>query len=677
MSKLQDTVKRIIPTTIQSFLLTHALRLWVFGYSGSLLDLLPQSTLRTTFTLCLFFVLILVKACFRNRLCLDDNLITIAAWFAFALTLGVKSSVFSVLLGLILISVALITYLERWRVYLAVPIGLLLLRGIWVAFSGEELPEIFSQLPKLPWVDTTTVIAFSVWILLTVIMAVLWRITGVFSRFVCRHGFKLNILILILAVSVHAVWSGLYLLARVRAFHTPSYDMGLFVQMFNYMLRTGAPLTTLERDGLLSHFAVHVSPIYYLLLPLFALFPRPETLQLSQILVVASGVIPFLLLAKEWGVNKKSLPLWGAFFLVQPGLILSNWYDLHENIFLTPLLLWLIYFLRRGRYWGIAISALLLLMVKEDAGLYLIAVALYLLAGRKDSFVTKLRPKAAAITSAALATAALTVFGIAIYFLKNHGTGAMTGRFGNLMLFPELGLPGVVITAISKPELIITTIFVTPKFNYLLVTLSALGFLPLFVRRRAFLPLWLPFLVMNLMSNYQYQYNMGFQYNYGSHTLLSVLALGAYTAWSERSARSEIPQQIKKRSSPLAFVSVLLSLAIVMGLVQSGLQLKKKTPIIIDMFEPHHRVMREDLSKIPRDVIVVADSFLTTELADIPELYDIDYYDLEKERPSPDLIVLKRSNYLKCKKLPVFLSRGYTESSLSGSEIIVFQKPEP
>ena len=75
------------------------------------------------------------------------------------------------------------------------------------------------------------------------------------------------------------LYVSIWTVARVETFSTPSYDFGIFSQMFHYMKTSGQPLTTLERDGLLSHFAVHVSPIYYLLLPVYCLFPKPETLQ--------------------------------------------------------------------------------------------------------------------------------------------------------------------------------------------------------------------------------------------------------------------------------------------------------------------------------------------------------------------------------------------------------------
>ena len=55
-----------------------------------------------------------------------------------------------------------------------------------------------------------------------------------------------------------------------------TFDFGIFSQMYYYMKETFLPLTTCERDGLLSHFAVHMSPAYYLFLPIYWLFPKSD-----------------------------------------------------------------------------------------------------------------------------------------------------------------------------------------------------------------------------------------------------------------------------------------------------------------------------------------------------------------------------------------------------------------
>ena len=83
---------------------------------------------------------------------------------------------------------------------------------------------------------------------------------------------------------------------RYRLNYASAYDFGIFSQMYYYMDKLWEPLTTCERDGLLSHFAVHLSPVFYVLLPFYKLVPRPETLLVLQALLVISGMVPLYLL---------------------------------------------------------------------------------------------------------------------------------------------------------------------------------------------------------------------------------------------------------------------------------------------------------------------------------------------------------------------------------------------
>ena len=52
---------------------------------------------------------------------------------------------------------------------------------------------------------------------------------------------------------------------RYKTFASPNFDFGIWCNMFYNMKETGLAMVTCERDTLLSHFAVHVSPVYYLL----------------------------------------------------------------------------------------------------------------------------------------------------------------------------------------------------------------------------------------------------------------------------------------------------------------------------------------------------------------------------------------------------------------------------
>ena len=78
--------------------------------------------------------------------------------------------------------------------------------------------------------------------------------------------------VLVFGVAVSVLFGGVVAaigVMRYLGYSAPNFDFGIFCQMFENMAKTGAPVTTVERDGALSHFAVHTSPILYLLLPFY------------------------------------------------------------------------------------------------------------------------------------------------------------------------------------------------------------------------------------------------------------------------------------------------------------------------------------------------------------------------------------------------------------------------
>ena len=119
---------------------------------------------------------------------------------------------------------------------------------------------------------------------------------------------------------------------------------------------------TVERDGLLSHFDVHVSPIYYLMLPFYMIAPGPYTLQVLQAAVMASAVIPLWLIGKRHGLSGLQRTLLCGVLLLYPAFSGAAGYDIHENCFLTPCILWLFYGIDRKSILITGIGGLLTLM---------------------------------------------------------------------------------------------------------------------------------------------------------------------------------------------------------------------------------------------------------------------------------------------------------------------------
>ena len=110
----------------------------------------------------------------------------------------------------------------------------------------------------------------------------------------------------------------------------------------------------------------------------WGLLSVPETLQVLQATVITSAVIPLWKLGKHHGLSGLQRTLLCAVLLLYPAFSGGTGYDIHENCFLTPLLLWLFYGIDRKNTSLTAIAAALTLTVKEDAAVYVAVIGLWL-----------------------------------------------------------------------------------------------------------------------------------------------------------------------------------------------------------------------------------------------------------------------------------------------------------
>ena len=406
------------------------------------------------------------------------------------------------------------------------------------------------------------------------------------------------------------VFVSAWTLGRVRAFCTPTYDFGIFSQMFYNMKVTGLPLTTLERDGLLSHFAVHVSPVYYLFLPVYFLFPRPETLQLLQAGVMASAVIPLWKLCRTRGFSEWISCIVCGTLIFFPAFSGGAGYDLHENCFLTPLILWIFYCLEKKRFVHALVFSLLTLCVKEDAAVYVCIIGLWycvsLLLLPKD----KERKKAFSFGAVMIALSLGWFFAVTAY-LSAKGDGVMTYRYGNFMFGGSESLLTVVKAVIMNPMKVVYECVDSEKLKYIGLTMLPLAGIPLLTRRYERYILLIPYLLVNLMSDYQYQHDIFFQYGFGSTAFLMYL----YVVYL-----GDI-RSLKKQIIISAF-TLILGAGCFLGVVAPKAIYYPKAAI---EKREHYRNIRAHLDMVSEDASVAATTFYTTYLSSRREIYDVGY----------------------------------------------------
>lgn len=438
---------------------------------------------------------------------------------------------------------------------------------------------------------------------------------------------------------------------RYKTFSTPNFDFGIFTNMFHNMRKTGLPLVTCERDTLLSHFAVHISPIYYLLLPFYWLIPSPMTLQIGQAAVLMLGVIPVVLLARHYRLSSKTQILLGLLYCFYPVLSTGCFYDIHENCFLPLCLLWTFYFFEKEKPIPMYIAALCVLAVKEDAAIYLLIFAAYMILGRR---------KYAHGTVLAVASAAY--FLLATHLINTVGDGVLNNRFDNLIAPGEEGLGGIVQLALTNPGYLLTQLFTEAdggwgKLAYLVQMLLPLAGIPLLTKKPSRWILLAPMLI-SLLSHYIYLYDTGFQYHFGALAFLFYAAIGNL---------SELKAPTRRTLLTLAAVgccclymtAVLPKLSSYMARWERG----KETYIR----------MEEILEELPEDASLNVSSFLLAHVADRDEVYDVRYHG---NKPDVDFVVLDIRSDAQTKVINAYLREGYTVYAEHKGLILILARGE-
>ncbi len=445
------------------------------------------------------------------------------------------------------------------------------------------------------WLSTGTAYAlFLVWII---------HENGVLLEKI-RLGRKTVIIVGVLAGVIACVILSVITCLRYKTFSSPNYDFGIFVNMFHNMKETGLPYVTCERDTLLSHFAVHISPIYYLLLPFYILFPSPYTLQIGQAVVLMLGVVPIILLSKHYKLSNKATILFSALYAFYTPISTGCFYDIHENCFLTIFLLLTFLFFEKGKTVPMYLCAVFTLGIKEDAAVYLIIFALYIILSRKKYFHGTLT-----------LCMALTYFMTCSFILEKYGLGMMIGRYGNLIFNPEDGLAGAIKTVFLNPGYILTQLFSTTAVNfnkviYFLQLLLPLGFMPFCTKKASSWILLAP-LLLNLLTMYVYQYEIGFQYSFG---------ISAFLFYAAIQNAAEVSPAVRRNimTVALAFCISLYTMSVISDLdyyVKVGKE-----------YSEEHMRMEEILEMIPEDASVCCSAFLLPHIADRSEIFEVDYH---------------------------------------------------
>jgi uncharacterized membrane protein len=303
------------------------------------------------------------------------------------------------------------------------------------------------------------------------------------------------------AWAMMALWAAVFgwlSVARYRAFGTGRFDLGNMVQAIWSTAHGHLLATTDIAGGQFSRLGAHVDPILVAFAPIFRLWPSPGLLLVAQAVIVALGALPAFWLARRW-LGEGWIALTGpVVYLLYPPLQWATVTEFHAVTLAAPLLMLCIWAAEERRPVALAVFAALALLCKEEVGLALVVLGLWM------AF------RGARRTGLTLAAASAAWVAIAVWVIIPHFNGGRQSAF--IARYGDLGASEgtIVRTLVTRPWEAVQTVATWGRLSYLLALLLPLLLLPLLGPGLAACAV--PELALNLLADWWPQRSIEFQY---------------------------------------------------------------------------------------------------------------------------------------------------------------------
>ncbi|MDR1674339.1 MAG: DUF2079 domain-containing protein [Oscillospiraceae bacterium] len=439
---------------------------------------------------------------------------------------------------------------------------------------------------------------------------------------------------------------GFFCVIRYRIYYSSTFDLGIAGQMYYYMKETLTPMTTCERDVLLSHFAVHFTPIYYLLLPVYFVFPYIETLLIAQPILIVLGVIPLFLICKHRGFSPAVNLCIGIAYIFSLAAVAPNFYDFHETAFIPVMMLWFFYFMEKQKWIPMYVFLGLTLCCKEDVSVSMACIGAYMLLSGGKSKSTKFH-------GAVTAAVSVCFFLIITALLEKYGDGTFSHRFNSLMAQPENGITEIIRTVITDPAFIIQEAFKEDKFIFLFQLFVPVGFLPFLTKRAGHFLLLVPTFLVCLLPEYYYQHNIDYQYVFGMIPMLfyitavNISEFGTVKDSGRMPEENSLASKDKVRILPSLQTSVKKYVLPVMAAAAVMFTFSHITPksrmykAYTDWDKNKIEIYEMYLSKIPEEASVEATHMFVPRLSQRRHIYSITNDNVQSKWGLCDYVVMK------------------------------------
>jgi uncharacterized membrane protein len=322
--------------------------------------------------------------------------------------------------------------------------------------------------------------------------------------------------LLILAIILYTIIFSIYSILKYYGFRAYGMDLGVYAQALWTTLHGRffyeTPDLYWNPGG--SFFGVHFAPLMFLLLPIYAILPRPETLLVLQSFVLGLGALPLYWIARDITSSTEKAIIVALWYLSYAPLHGVNLYDFHLEAFLPALFLFSYWFFYSKKWVKYLFSVFLVTFTIDYASLILLFFAIYWLIYYRSDLLktfTKRRAENKGALFMALLTLVLSILTFALAFktIEIFGPEPLTTS----PLWPHLGTkfsdivlglldPGKVLAALSY------------DYWYKLAYVSVIFAPVLFLNFMSLLPMimTIPWFAISLLSTNPTFYSLGWQY---------------------------------------------------------------------------------------------------------------------------------------------------------------------
>ncbi|WP_378088726.1 DUF2079 domain-containing protein [Citricoccus sp. GCM10030269] len=349
--------------------------------------------------------------------------------------------------------------------------------------------------------------------------------------------------------AIMAAGAALYLVhsfLRFRNYEAKGYDLGIFDQAVRQYALFREPLVPIKGVDF-NILGDHFHPILALLAPLYWIWDDPRMLNIAMTALLVSSCVPVYLFIRRRFSHTTALIAAGALVLWWPFQAMVNW-DFHEIAFGVPIAAWVVWAIDGRRYWLATSLSAVLLTVREDMGVTLLAIALVLAIKRAW---------APAVVTAVLGVAGY-VFATSVVIPHFSPEGEF-GYWQFTALGPDMG--SSIAFILSQPLDAIAVLFDHPlKIGLWLLHFAALWLLPFL---SPYTLIGAPILLSRLFNDRLNVWSPVYQYDAILAPIFLMAALEALSrigVWRQGRHPHRDP---RRRRLPVIFVSVLLGCGVV------------------------------------------------------------------------------------------------------------------